>query len=64
MVKNQINGSNASKMAIDRSKKVKKIQKTGVRIPVPPPGYAHRSKKDYNRLENKKIINKEFRHDG
>lgn len=35
-------------------KNTNKIQKA----PTPPPGFAHKSKKDYNRKDNQKIINK------
>lgn len=55
----------------DRRRKAKKNKKTlsqlkqavesiakNQKAPTPPPGFAHNSKKDYNRKDNKKIIEK------
>jgi len=58
------------KMAERRRKKKKKKSKLAKlikslnfmkpRIPIPPPGCAFKSKKDYDRSENKKIIDGEL----
>ena len=42
------------------SKLLKSLPKIKKRIPVPPPSKIFKSKKDYDRSENKKIIKKEL----
>jgi len=48
----------ASKAKKKFSKQLKSLDKPKMRIPVPPVGTAFKSKKEYNRSENKKIIQK------
>lgn len=50
----------ASKAKKKKSEALKNLQNIKTRIATPPSGYAFKSKKDYDRRNNKKAIQKEL----
>lgn len=42
------------------SKLLKSLPKVKIRIPIAPPGYSHKTKKDYDRRQNKKAVEREM----
>ena len=50
----------AKKQKNKKAKMLKSLQLPKIRVPIPPVGSAFKSPKDYNRSENKKIIQKEL----
>ena len=55
---NKMNKRNKKRRKL--SKLTKELKPLKKRIPVPPVGHAFKTKKDYDRSENKKIIEKEL----
>lgn len=51
----------AKKKQNKKRKALKSLNNIKSRIPVPPPGYSFKSKKDYNRQDNKKIVDRELK---